>query len=213
MACRNEEKAREARDRIIGETHNQDVVYKLLDFTYLKSVREFASDITKNEKQLDILVNNAGVGNAEDKISEDGLPLLMQVNYFGPVLLTELLLGKFDTLNYNSLTLKPRFFLDMLIKSGGRVINVSSMLAKRIQIDDVKTLNNYSGWMKYPYSKLCNILYTIQLAERFKGTRATTYSLTPGVVLTNFFSTFPKIRRMMECMIINFVKVTDYCIY
>lgn len=95
LACRNEERARKACDRIIKETHNQDVVYKLVDFTYLKSVRAFADEILKNEKQLDILVNNAGIGDLEHKLSEDGFLLLMQVNYFGPVLLTELLLGKF----------------------------------------------------------------------------------------------------------------------
>lgn len=94
LACRNEERARKACEKIIEETNNEDVVYKLLDFSRLKSVKDFSNDIIKTEPRLDILVNNAGIGDLKDKISEDGLLLLMQVNYFGPVLLTELLLGE-----------------------------------------------------------------------------------------------------------------------
>lgn len=87
--------ALEARERIIKETYNDNVVYKVVNFISLKTVRDLAVDIKSSENRLDILVNNAGALCVEDGFSEDNLPLLMQINYFAPVLLTELLLGKY----------------------------------------------------------------------------------------------------------------------
>lgn len=57
------------------------------------SVRKFAEDVNKNEPDWDILVNNAGIAEPGAKMSEDGLLLLMQTNYYSPFLLTNLLLG------------------------------------------------------------------------------------------------------------------------
>lgn len=70
------------------------MVYKLVDLASFKSVRQFAADINATEKHLDILVNNAGAGALGDKLTEDGLPIVIQVNYFSHFLLTNLLLGK-----------------------------------------------------------------------------------------------------------------------
>ena len=65
-----------------------------LDLSSLASVRKFANEIIKEEPRLDVLVNNAGVGGARNKITTDNLQLGMQVNHFGPFLLTCLLVGK-----------------------------------------------------------------------------------------------------------------------
>lgn len=94
LACRDESKAKEAVNKIRTETHNTDVVYKLLDLSSFKSVRQFAENVNASEERLDILVNNAGAGGLGDKITEDGLPIVMQINYFSHFLLTNLLLGK-----------------------------------------------------------------------------------------------------------------------
>lgn len=67
---------------------------KLVDFSNLESVREFAKEVNDNEERLDILVNNAGAGGLL-KFTKNGLLKQMQVNYFGPFLLTNLLLGKY----------------------------------------------------------------------------------------------------------------------
>lgn len=94
LACRNEKRAKEAVDRIKKETHNMNVTYKLIDLSSFKSVKEFAADVKATESRLDILVNNAGVGSLGDIITADGLPIVMQINYFSHFLLTNLLIGK-----------------------------------------------------------------------------------------------------------------------
>lgn len=52
--------------------------------------------------RLDILVNNAGAGYSDTNTVTNGLPTIMLTNYFGPFLLTNLLLGKYtpDVLNH-----------------------------------------------------------------------------------------------------------------
>lgn len=65
-----------------------------LDLSSLASVRTFANQIIKEEPRLDVLVNNAGVGGVRNKITADNLQLGLQVNHFGPFLLTCLLVGK-----------------------------------------------------------------------------------------------------------------------
>lgn len=94
LACRNESRAIAARDQIIKETCNSDVIYKIVDFASLASVRKCVEDIKATESKLDILVNNAALENVGEDKSEDGLLLINQINYYGPVLFTELLLGK-----------------------------------------------------------------------------------------------------------------------
>ncbi|CAH1154862.1 unnamed protein product [Phaedon cochleariae] len=188
LACRNEDKAVQARDSIIRETGNSNVTFGLIDFSSLESIRQFAKQILANEKRLDILINNAGVGFLRDKMTVDGLQVLMQVNYFGPVLLTMLL-------------------LDLLKKSApSRIINVSSLLAKKANLT-VENLNKYPGKIKnYNNSKLGNILFTMKLAELLKNSDVSLFSVHPGVIDTNIFRKIQGFRKI----ILDFVKTVYF---
>lgn len=84
----------EAKNKMIAETHNPNIEYKYMDLASFKSVREFAADIIAKEERLDILINNAGIAATNMVLTEDDLQRTMQVNYFGPFLLTCLLTGK-----------------------------------------------------------------------------------------------------------------------
>jgi NAD(P)-dependent dehydrogenase (short-subunit alcohol dehydrogenase family) len=77
--------------------------------------------------------------------------------------------------------------LDMIIASApARIINVSSGAHKagRIYFDDVNLTKNFSMFRAYGQSKLANILFTIELAERLQGTGVSVNSLHPGFVGT-----------------------------
>nr|AEE63202.1 unknown [Dendroctonus ponderosae] len=207
LACRDPARGQDAAEKIIRATDNSDVVYKPLDLSSFKSIRQFASNIIATEERLDILVNNAGLGSPADKKTEDGLLLIMQVNYFGPFLLTTLL-------------------LDFIKKTpNARIVNVASIAAKRAGEFDVKNPNTVvfgrmsPGFPLYCRSKLCNMHFTIELAKRLKGTTVTTYSLHPGAVLTDIFRTMPQMMRFMVEQVINWfcksrlegAQTTIYC--
>lgn len=42
------------------------------------------------------------------------------------------------------------------------------------------SVQSYEPWVAYRQSKLCNVLFTRELAKRLQGTGVTTYSLHPG---------------------------------
>lgn len=86
--------ANEARNRIIETTGNSNIVVRYLDFSSFKSVRVFAKYIVDTEERLDLLVNNIGFFDATNETTEDGFSINMQINYYGHVLLTILLLGR-----------------------------------------------------------------------------------------------------------------------
>lgn len=95
LACRNEKLATEAKIRIAELTQNSNIVVKYVDFGSFKTIKKLASDILETEERLDILVNNIGAALTTNNITEDGIPEMIQINYYGHVLLTILLLGRF----------------------------------------------------------------------------------------------------------------------
>ncbi|KAG5897812.1 hypothetical protein JTB14_011812 [Gonioctena quinquepunctata] len=184
LACRDENRARLACEKIIKETNNTDVIYKLVDLASFSSVRKFAEDVNKNESHLDILVNNAGAGRLGDQRTEDDIPIVLQINYFSHFLLTNLL-------------------LDLLKKTPSRIVNVAAIGAKLGSIN-LKELTAYKGDSgQYITSKLCQILFTIELASRLQNTNVTSYSLHPGVIKTEIFRNMEAWKRRTILFLID----------
>ncbi|XP_056591878.1 dehydrogenase/reductase SDR family member 13 [Triplophysa dalaica] len=174
LACRNENKAQSAVADIQRETGNKEVLYMHLDLESLQSVRSFAENFLKKESRLDILINNAGL--LMGGKTKDGFGMIFGVNHLGHFLLTVLL-------------------LDRLKECGpSRVVTVSSLahLWGKVDFNCISThkdlgLGNsdFALLRMYSHSKLCNILFTHELAKRLKGTNVTCYSLHPGAIKTD----------------------------
>ena len=93
-------------DEIVTKTENNKVEVHHLDLTSLASIRKFAENIINTEPRVDILINNAGATGLGNKKTDDNLQIGMQVNHFGPFLLTCLLVGKslaMGTINHSKL--------------------------------------------------------------------------------------------------------------
>ena len=177
MACRNLHKADAALMEIVQKSGNKNIVAKRLDLASLKSVREFAEDVNKNEARLDVLINNAGLFFMNDKTltrTEDGFETHMGVNHLGHFLLTNLL-------------------LDLLKKSApSRIVVVSSVThnlrgytTTGFNFENMNGEIDYKSSAAYGQSKLANILFTRELARRLDGTGVTANSLHPGVIKTD----------------------------
>ncbi|KAK4300377.1 hypothetical protein Pmani_027420 [Petrolisthes manimaculis] len=174
LACRNKVKAKEVADEIIKVTDNQEVVVRQLDTSDLQSVRLFAREVLQTETNIHILVNNAGIAAPMERhLSKDGFELTMATNYYGHFLLTNLLLRR------------------LMESAPSRIINVSSVAHFFAWKPDVKDLNfnnkYYNSLLAYSQSKLCNILFTQELAEKLRGSGVTANSLHPGAVATDIF--------------------------
>ncbi|XP_035288514.1 dehydrogenase/reductase SDR family member 13-like isoform X1 [Anguilla anguilla] len=173
LACRSQERAEAAIRDIKRESGNAEVVYMQLDLASLQSVRSFAETFLKTEPRLDLLINNAGLL-VEGK-TEDGFGMIFGVNHLGHFLLTLLLLERLKECG------------------SSRVINVSSKGYTFGTVDfnylsTHKELgvggSGYRLFKLYCHSKLCNVLFTHELAKRLQGTSVTCYSLHPGPVKT-----------------------------
>ncbi|XP_071497989.1 retinol dehydrogenase 12-like [Diadema antillarum] len=169
MACRDLKKAEEAQLWVIRESGNKNVVVKKLDLASMKSIRDFAAEIKREEKHLEILLNNAGIMMCPHWKTDDGFEMQFGVNHLGHFLLTHLL-------------------LDLLKASApSRIVNVSSSAHKfgKMHFDDIMLTKKYSSMASYGQSKLANVLFTRELAKKLKGTGVTCYSLHPGGVDTD----------------------------
>jgi NAD(P)-dependent dehydrogenase (short-subunit alcohol dehydrogenase family) len=153
-------------------TGNDRLEFFIADLASLRQIRNLAKEIKSRHDKLDVLINNAGVIENHRKLTEDGYEMTFAVNHLAYFLLTGLL-------------------LDLLKKSApSRIINVCSMThSSSIDFDDLQSEKYYSGYSAYSLSKLCNILFTYELAERLQGTGVTANCLHPGVIDTKLLRT------------------------
>ncbi len=170
MLCRSRDKGETVRQQIIADTGNDNVHLLLCDLGSLADIRRAAQAFLDLNKQLHLLINNAGVVNRSRQETQDGFEEMFGVNHLGYFLFTELL-------------------RDKLIESApSRVVSVSSgahSFCKRINWDDLNwERSKYKTFTVYGHSKLCNILWTRELARQLEGTGVTANSLHPGAVST-----------------------------
>ena len=169
LACRNLSKAAAAVEELkikIGAEAPVEVM--LLDVSSLASVNAFAA--SWGARALHVLVCNAGIMMGPQRQSVDGFDLQLATNYLGHFHLVNLL-------------------RDRLVASApARVIHVSSIAARfgHIYWDDINSTasGEYSSLRAYQQSKLLQVVYSRELANRLKGTGVTSNSLEPGIVKT-----------------------------
>ena len=159
LACRSEERGKDAlRDIREGELAGA-VELELLDLSDLASVRDFAARIKARYERLDLLINNAGVMMPPLSKTADGFELQFGINHLGHFALTGLL-------------------MDLLLATeGSRVATVSSAAHKwgQIDFDDLQWENRpYKKMGAYGQSKLANLLFTYELQRRLEAGGAAT---------------------------------------
>lgn len=137
------------------------------DLGSFDQVRRFAESVLNDFDRLDVLINNAGIGSSPARrlVSDDGHELRLQVNHLSHFLLTHLLLPLLRD------------------SSPARIINVSSGAQQAIDFDDVMLEQNFSGGRAYAQSKLAQILFTIDLAERLEDANILVNALHPATFM------------------------------
>ena len=140
------------------------------DLSRLAEMKRVAAEVAGAEPRIDVLINNAGALFGHRRLTEDGLEMTFAVNHMAYFVVT-----------YG---LRKR----LLTSAPARVVNTSSNAHKRSLLDfgDLQSSRRYAGFMVYSRSKLCNILFTRELARRLDGTGVTANCLHPGFVDTRF---------------------------
>jgi retinol dehydrogenase 12 len=176
VACRSAAKGEAAVAAIRAATGNDAVFLLPLDLADLASVRSCAAAFLAPGEPLDVLVNNAGVGGVRG-LTRQGFELTFGVNHLGHFLLTQLL-------------------LDRLVSSApARVVTVASdahYSARGIDFDALRRpARGITGMHEYAVSKLCNVLFSQELARRTADGGVHSYALHPGVVASDIWRRVP----------------------
>jgi NAD(P)-dependent dehydrogenase (short-subunit alcohol dehydrogenase family) len=140
------------------------------DLSLLGEVKRVACEIAAAEPRIDVLINNAGALFDKRQLTSEGMELTFATNH----------MSYFALVN--------GFRERLLASAPARVINTSSEAHRRMKIDfgDLQAARGYGAFKAYGRSKLCNILFTRELARQLTGTGVTANCLHPGFVNTRF---------------------------
>jgi NAD(P)-dependent dehydrogenase (short-subunit alcohol dehydrogenase family) len=165
LVGRDRERVRAVAEQIRSSGVQAPVHEHVADLTLMADVRALAADARERYEHIDVLANNAGAVFASRQLTSEGLERTFALNHLAPFLLTNLL-------------------RDRLV--GSRVITTSSdaHLAGLLDLYDLQSAKSYAAMRVYGTTKLCNILFTRELARRAGELRANCFH--PGVVRTGF---------------------------
>ncbi|KOB78650.1 Uncharacterized protein OBRU01_02266, partial [Operophtera brumata] len=190
IASRNPDKLENAKNEIFQFSGRNDVVTRQMDFGSLSSVRNFVDMTVQTEPRLDILINNIGAIGLEDRLTQDNLHTMMQVNYYGMFLLTYLL------------------FPLLKSSSPSRVVNVSSLglILGNADFDSWNEVGRYSNFGYYCNAKLADVLFTVEMDRRIRGSGVSVYSMDPGLGKSEFFRNYDNelVKRILNAALQKF---------
>jgi retinol dehydrogenase-12 len=146
-----------------------------LDLTSLRSVKDAADTVNASTSRLDILMNNAGIMAVPAALTQDGYEIQFGTNHVGHALLTKLLLPKLE-----ATTKLPGADVRIInLSSAGHVLVPNGGIAFDQLRTDMKATSTFT---RYGQSKLANVLFTKELAERYPDIRS--IAIHPGAVNT-----------------------------
>ncbi len=176
--------AREAREAGTGAPVHEHVA----DLSLMADVRALAEEVRDSYGHIDVLANNAGAVFSSRQETSEGFEMTFALNHLAPFLLTNLLLDRLK---------------------GGRVVTTASDAHKggRLDLEDLQSEKSYSAMRVYGTSKLCNVLFTRELAKRDPELHANCFH--PGVVRTGFGKNSNGILRVMVTAAGPFLRSPD----
>lgn len=193
LACRNAERGEALAETLRADGGSAEVLE--MDLASQRSILDGAQRFLDSGQPLHLLISNAGVVNLERRETVDGIEENMAVNHLAPFLLTELL--------------RPR----LLESAPARIVTVASgahAFVRGFRADDPEfSRNRYRALKVYGHSKLCNILWTRNLAQQLAGTGVTANCLHPGAVATSLGTNNGNIGRLAMAMLRPFFRTPE----
>lgn len=174
LVCRNAVKGEALQRELVAQAGHERIYVLLGDLSRQADVHAVADAFLASGQPLHLLVNNAGIVNDARRETDDGIEENFAVNHLAYFLLTE--------------RLRER----LIASAPARIVSVASNahgFVKGVDFDDIEyRTRRYRTLAVYGQSKLCNILWTRELARQLQGTGVTANCVHPGAVGTGLAS-------------------------
>ncbi len=179
VACRSKEKTEPVIAEIRASAGHDRVEWVGCDLSDLASVRQAADGLLQRALPIHVLINNAGLA-GKPGLTKDGFEITFGTNHLGHYLWTRLLQPALVTTD---------------AAAPARIVNVASKAHYQAKSIDWaaqrERTKSRTGLTEYSVSKLCNVLFTKELARRAGDQALRTYALHPGVVATDVWRHVP----------------------
>lgn len=169
VLARNRDRAEGAARDVEAVVPGADVDAGVVELGDLASIRAFTDSYLVDHDSIDVLLNNAGVMACPFGRTADGFETQFGTNHLGHFLLT------------------ARLMPALLAGDAPRVVTLSSAGHARsdVDLDDPNFEHGeYTEWIAYGRSKSANALFARELATRFGGAGLLSYSVHPGMIVT-----------------------------
>lgn len=171
LACRNMERANEARLKLLSDYPESYISIMHLDLASLSSIEEFSKEFANNKVDIDVFVNNAGAFRQPGKKTVEGFDLVIGTNYIGTYYLSEQMLPYLSSLQHEVI-----------------YVNTISIIHKIAKLDYADFYyekgKHYRAFPVYARSKLCLAKYTYALAKRYEKSNVRIMMNHPGMTIT-----------------------------
>lgn len=150
------------------------------DLALLSDTARMADEIAALAPRIDVLLANAGGMRQELVVTPEGNDASFAGNHLGHFLLVQ------------------RLMPQLRAAGNARVISTTSdgsFYCKGIDWVDLQLLNKWDSGASYCLVKLCNVLFTRELARRGAADGIVAHAFHPGVVGSNFTSHVPESTR------------------
>ena len=162
------------------------------DLALLSDVARMGNDISRLTGKVHAMLNNAGGVRSELVITAEGNEATFAGNHLGHFLLTHRLMPLLCAAAASS---EPGTVRVLSVSSSGHES------CPGIDWNDLQQVNGWSSGKSYCLAKLCNILFTRELARRWAAHRIVANAMHPGVVGSNFVShAEPGMKRYMTSL-------------
>jgi NAD(P)-dependent dehydrogenase (short-subunit alcohol dehydrogenase family) len=171
IAGRDGKKGAAAADRIAREHAGAKVMFEVLDLFEPGSIRDFAGRVLASYGRIDMILCIAGVMMPDElSLTSEGVERQFAVNYLG---------------HYE---LVGRLMPLLGASADGRVVTMSSVANRPVRFDlgDATAARGYDASIDYALSKLCCLMYAVELSRRFPD--ITACCAHPGLARTMLFN-------------------------
>jgi NAD(P)-dependent dehydrogenase (short-subunit alcohol dehydrogenase family) len=171
LHCRTRMSGEQVRAALLQECPGANIQLYAADLSEQREVRRLAADITASQPRIDVLINNAAAFFMRRTMTPDHIEATFAVNYLAPFMLTLLLVER------------------LVQSTPARIVNVASEAHQRVlRPENWQSEGWYGGVMAYGRSKLADVMFTFELADRLVGSGVTVNCCHPGVINTQLLA-------------------------